>query len=142
MMYVYVLIALVAAGLLAYASIRIAMEYERGVVFRLGRFNAVRGPGLYFLIPLIDISRKVSLRVETNEIDQQEMITRDSISLLLSAVIFYRIVDARASVIEVRDLVNAVDQFSLTTLRNVVGACSLDEVLTSREAVTERARKI
>ena len=138
----------VAAGLIALviiilaASIRIAMEYERGVIFRLGRFNSVRGPGLYFLIPLIDISRKVSLRVETNEIDQQEMITRDSISLLLSAVIFYRIVDARAAVIEVRSLVNAVDQFSLTTLRNVVGACSLDEVLTNREAVTERARKI
>lgn len=139
---VYIVIVLAAAVALAAASIRIAMEYERGVVFRLGRFNAVRGPGLYFLIPLIDLSRKVSLRVETNEIDQQEMITRDSISLLLSAVIFYRIVDARASVIEVRNLVNAVDQFSLTTLRNVVGACSLDEVLTNREAVTDRARKI
>jgi regulator of protease activity HflC (stomatin/prohibitin superfamily) len=139
---IVIFIAVAAAAAIAAPSVRIAMEYERGVVFRLGRFNAVRGPGLYFLIPLIDISRKVSLRVETNEIDQQEMITRDSISLLLSAVIFYRIVDARASVIEVRSLVNAVDQFSLTTLRNVVGACSLDEVLTNREAVTDRARKI
>jgi regulator of protease activity HflC (stomatin/prohibitin superfamily) len=137
-----IVIVLGMAVAIGAASVRIAMEYERGVVFRLGRFNAVRGPGLYFLIPLIDISQVVSLQVETNEIDQQEMITRDSISLLLSAVIFYRVVDPRASVIEVRDLVNAVDQFSLTTLRNVVGACSLDEVLTNREAVTERARKI
>lgn len=142
MIYAILLIVLVAVVVLGIASIRIAMEYERGVVFRLGRFNAVRGPGLYFLIPLFEVSRTVSLRVETNEIDQQEMITRDSISLLLSAVIFYRIVDARASVLEVRNLVNAVDQFSLTTLRNVVGSCSLDEVLTNREAATERARKI
>ena len=140
--YVFLAVAVAVLVVVCAASIRIAMEYERGVVFRLGRFAGVRGPGLYFLIPLIEISRRVSLRVETNEIDQQEMITRDSISLLLSAVIFYRIVDARASVIEVRNLVNAVDQFSLTTLRNVVGACSLDEVLTNREAVTDRARKI
>jgi regulator of protease activity HflC (stomatin/prohibitin superfamily) len=140
--YILLAVAVAVAVVILAASIRIAMEYERGVVFRLGRYNGVRGPGLYFLIPLIEISRSVSLRVETNEIDQQEMITRDSISLLLSAVIFYRIVDARASVIEVRDLVNAVDQFSLTTLRNVVGSCSLDEVLTNREAVTDRARKI
>lgn len=142
MTYVYLAIAIAVLIGLGAASIRVAMEYQRAVVFRLGRFIGVRGPGLYFLIPLIDIARTVSLRVETNEIDQQEMITRDSISLLLSAVIFYRIVDARASVIEVRNLVNAVDQFSLTTLRNVVGACTLDEVLTNREAVTERARKI
>jgi regulator of protease activity HflC (stomatin/prohibitin superfamily) len=140
--YVFPVVALALLMVIGAASIRIAMEYERGVVFRLGRFVGVRGPGLYFLIPLIEISRNVSLRVETNEIDQQEMITRDSISLLLSAVIFYRIVDSRASVIEVRDLVSAVDQFSLTTLRNVVGSCSLDEVLTNREAVTDRARKI
>ena len=142
MAYVYLAVAIVALVLVGVASVRIAMEYERSIVFRLGRFAGVRGPGLYFLIPLIEVSRRVSLRVETNEIDQQEMITKDSISLLLSAMIFYRIVDARASVIEVRNLVNAVDQFSLTTLRNVVGSCSLDEVLTSREAVTERARKI
>jgi regulator of protease activity HflC (stomatin/prohibitin superfamily) len=136
---VAILVVLLVAGWL---SVRIAMEYERGVVFRLGRFTAVRGPGLYFLIPLIDVARTVSLLVETNEIDQQEMITRDSISLLLSAVIFYRIVDARAAVIEVRNFVNAVDQFSLTTLRNVVGSCTLDDVLTDRVEVTERARKI
>jgi regulator of protease activity HflC (stomatin/prohibitin superfamily) len=140
--YLYLIIAILVVVLIAIASTRVAMEYERAVVFRLGRYNAVRGPGIYFLIPLIDLSRKISLRVETNEIDQQEMITRDSISLLLSAVIFYRIVDARAAVIEVRNFVAAVDQFSLTTLRNVVGACSLDDLLTDREAVTERARKI
>jgi len=138
----YPIVALVVLIVIGITATRIAMEYERGVVFRLGRFHAVRGPGIYFVIPLVDLSRKVSLRVETNEIDQQEMITRDSISLLLSAVIFYRIVDARAAVIEVRNVVAAVDQFSLTTLRNVVGSCTLDDVLTDREAVTERARKI
>lgn len=142
MAYIYLLVAIVVLAIVGIAATRIAMEYERGVVFRLGRFHAVRGPGLYFIVPLIDISRKVSLRIETNEIDQQEMITRDSISLLLSAVIFYRIADARAAVIEVRNVVAAVDQFSLTTLRNVVGSCTLDDVLTDREAVTERARKI
>jgi regulator of protease activity HflC (stomatin/prohibitin superfamily) len=142
MIYLALLIVILVLVLLAIASTRIAMEYERAVVFRLGRFHAVRGPGIYFLVPLVDLSRRVSLRIETNEIDQQEMITRDSISLLLSAVIFYRIVDARAAVIEVRNFVNAVDQFSLTTLRNVVGACSLDDLLTDRDAVTERARTI
>lgn len=142
MTYFIILIVAVVLVLLGIASTRVAMEYERAVVFRLGRFTAVRGPGLYFLIPLVDVGRRVSLRIETNEIDQQEMITRDSISLLLSAVIFYRIVDARAAVIEVRNFVNAVDQFSLTTLRNVVGACTLDDLLTDRDTVTERARTI
>lgn len=123
-------------------AIRIAMEYERGVLFRLGRFHAIRGPGLYFKIPLVDQVSTVSLRVETNEIAQQEMITKDSISLLLSAVVFFRVKDPRAALIEVDDYYEAIDQFSLTTLRNVIGGSTLDEVLSDRDKVTDSARKM
>jgi regulator of protease activity HflC (stomatin/prohibitin superfamily) len=124
----------------AWLSTYRAFEYQRGVVFRFGRYLATRGPGLYFLIPFVDTSRTVDLRVVANEIDDQEMITRDSISLLLSAVVFYRVADPRAATIEVRHYEEAVDQFSLTTLRNIIGACSLDEVLSDREQAAERAR--
>jgi regulator of protease activity HflC (stomatin/prohibitin superfamily) len=133
---------ILALGLALIGSIRIAMEYQRGVLFRLGRFSSVRGPGLYFKFPLIDKVETISLQVETNEISQQEMITRDSISLMLSAVVFFRVKDPRAAVIEVEDYYEAIDQFALTTLRNVIGASTLDEVLSERDKVTELARKM
>lgn len=131
----------IVAGVL-WLSLRRAFEYERGVVFRLGRYLAIRGPGLYFLIPFVDTAKTTDLRLVTNEIDDQEMITRDSISLLLSAVVFYRVTDPKAATIEVRAYGEAIDQFSLTTMRNVVGACSLDEVLSERQQVADRARKM
>jgi regulator of protease activity HflC (stomatin/prohibitin superfamily) len=135
-----VILALVIAALRG--SVRIAMEYERGVLFRLGRFRAVKGPGLYFKIPLIDRAETVSLQIETNEITQQEMITKDSISLMLSAVVFFRVKDPQAALIEVEDFRDAIDQFSLTTLRNVIGSSTLDEVLSDRDKVTATARQM
>ena len=128
--------------LLVWQACRIAMEYERGVLFRLGRFHAIRGPGLYFKIPFIDTVDTVSLQIETNEIAHQEMITKDSISLMLSAVVFFRVKDPRAALIEVDDYHEAIDQFSLTTLRNVIGASTLDEVLSERDKVTAAARQM
>jgi regulator of protease activity HflC (stomatin/prohibitin superfamily) len=130
----------ILALLLLAAAIRIAMEYERGVVFRLGRFHRLAGPGLYFLIPLIDSRQTVSLRIDTNEITRQEMITKDSISLMISAVVWFRVKDPRAAIIDVEDYIDAIDQFSLTTLRNVVGASTLDEILSERDQVAVRAR--
>jgi regulator of protease activity HflC (stomatin/prohibitin superfamily) len=121
-------------------SIKVAMEYQRGVLFRLGRFHKIKGPGIYLKLPIIDIVRTVSLRIETNEISQQEMITKDSISLLLSAVVFFKVTNPQAAIIEVQDYRNAIDQYSLTTLRNVIGASSLDEVLSDREKVADSAR--
>jgi regulator of protease activity HflC (stomatin/prohibitin superfamily) len=136
---VYAVASLVVILLLA-LTVRIAMEYERGVVFRLGRYASTRGPGLYFLIPLIERAKKVSLRVETYEIDSQEMITRDSISLMLSAVVFFRVKEPRAAIIEVDDYYDAIEQFSLSVLRSAIGTSALDEVLANRDTVTERAR--
>src|ERR1700690_48469 len=84
-------------------SIKVAMEYQRGVLFRLGRFHKIKGPGIYLKLPIIDIVRTVSLRIETNEISQQEMITKDSISLLLGAAGVFKVTNPQAPIIEVRD---------------------------------------
>ncbi len=116
------------------------MEYERAIVFRLGRFQRIAGPGLYLLIPIIDRKLTVNMRIDTNEIKQQEMITKDSISLVLSAVVWFRVKDPKAAIIDVEDYMDAIDQFSLTTLRNVVGASTLDEILSDRDQVSARAR--
>lgn len=116
------------------------MEYERAIVFRLGRFQRIAGPGLYLLIPIIDQKLTVNMRIDTNEIKQQEMITKDSISLVLSAVVWFRVKDPKAAIIDVEDYMDAIDQFSLTTLRNVVGASTLDEILSDRDQVSARAR--
>lgn len=121
-------------------SVRVAFEYQRGVLFRLGRFHAIKGPGIYFKLPFIDYVTTLSLRVVTNEIAQQEMITKDSISLMVSAVVFFRVKDPKAALIEVANYREAIDQFSLTTLRNVIGSSTLDEVLSEREKVTDMAR--
>lgn len=117
---------LVALGL---SGFRIAQEYERGVVFRLGRYQAVRGPGLYWNIPLIEWQRKLDLRTTTVAVEQQESITKDSVTIKVDAVLWYRIVDPAKAVIAVRAYGAAVYQVALTTLRNIIGQHVLDEVL-------------
>jgi regulator of protease activity HflC (stomatin/prohibitin superfamily) len=122
--------------LILLSGLRIAREYERGVVFRLGRYLGLRGPGLYWLIPLgIDRSVKIDLRTRTVSAEQQETITRDSVTVKVNAVIWYHIADAAKSVIAVKDPASATYQLALTSLRNIIGQHDLDEVLQERDKI-------
>jgi len=121
---------------IALSGLRIAQEYERGVVFRLGRYTGLRGPGLYWIIPLgIERSVRVDIRTRTVSAEQQETITRDSVTIKVNAVLWYRIVDAAKAVIAVADAPAAVYQLSLTGLRNIIGQHDLDEILQERNKI-------
>jgi regulator of protease activity HflC (stomatin/prohibitin superfamily) len=122
--------------LILLTGIRIAQEYERGVIFRLGRFTGLRGPGLYWIIPLgIESSMIIDIRTRTVSAEQQETITRDSVTIKVNAVLWYRVVDAAKSVIAVKDAGAAVYQLALTGLRNIIGQHDLDEVLQERDKI-------
>ncbi len=123
-------------------SIKIAAEYERGVVFRLGRLVGSRGPGLFFIIPFIDRWIKVDLRVVTMDVPSQEVITKDNVTVRVNAVVYFRVVDPEASVVKVLDHIRATSQIAQTTLRNVLGQSELDELLTSREKLNQLLTKI
>ncbi len=122
----------------ALSGLRIAQEFQRGVVFRLGRFVGLRGPGLYWIAPL-GVERAVSIDIRTRTVsaEQQETITRDSVTVKVNAVLWYRIVDAAKSVIEVADADVAVYQLALTGLRNIIGQHDLDEVLQQRNKIND-----
>ncbi len=118
------------------SGLRIAQEYQRGVLFRLGRFRGLRGPGLFWIIPLgIERAVIIDIRTQTVSAEQQETITRDSVTIKLNAVLWYRIVDAGKSVIAVSEAPNAVYQLALTGLRNIIGQHDLDEVLRERDKI-------
>ena len=133
-------IALLAALLLS--GLRIAQEYQRGVVLRLGRLVGLRGPGLYWIVPLgIERVTTIDIRTLTVSAEQQETITRDSVTIKVNAVLWYRIVDAARSVIEVADAHAAVYQLALTGLRNIIGQHDLDDVLQERNKINELLRE-
>ena len=119
------------------AGLRIADQYVRGVVFRLGRYRTTKGPGLYWIIPLIEWQRRVDLRINTAALEEQETITKDNVPIKVNAVVWYRIVDPMAAVLEVKNIDTAVIQVALTTLRNGIGQHSLDEVLKEQETVAK-----
>jgi len=122
-------------------GLRVAQEYQRGVVFRLGRFAGLRGPGLYWIIPLgLERAVTIDIRTKTVSAEQQETITRDSVTIRVNAVLWYRIVDAAKSVIEVEVASSAVYQLALTSLRNIIGQHDLDEVLQERNKINELLR--
>ena len=130
--------ATVALGILAvlvilYSSIRILREYERGVVFTLGRYTGTKGPGLFFLVPLVQQMVRVDLRIIVNDVPPQDVISHDNVSVKVNAVIYFRIVDAERSVIQVRDFMEATSQLAQTTLRSVLGKHDLDEMLAERD---------
>jgi regulator of protease activity HflC (stomatin/prohibitin superfamily) len=127
----------IAIVVLLIASIRIANQYERSVVFRLGRFNRTAGPGLYFVWPIIEWQTKLDLRTVTANVEQQEGITRDNVPIKVDAVIWYRTVDAERAVIEVKQVSNAVVQVSLTMLRTVLGQHTLDEILKAQDTIAQ-----
>ena len=133
---VLVVVAVLLSGL------RIAQEYQRGVLFRLGRYVGLRGPGLYWIIPLgIDRAMTIDIRTRTVSAEQQETITRDSVTVKLNAVLWFRITDPSKAVIAVADAPGAVYQLALTSLRNLIGRHDLDEVLQERDKINELLRQ-
>ncbi len=128
--------------LLLSSAIKIVQEYERGVIFRLGRFVGVRGPGLFLIIPIVDRMVKVDLRVVTLDVPSQEAITRDNVTVKVNAVAYFRVVDPAAAVINVEDYQRATSQIAQTTLRNVIGQSELDEILAHREKINAELRRI
>jgi regulator of protease activity HflC (stomatin/prohibitin superfamily) len=127
-------VLLVVFGL---AGLRVADQYVRGIVFRLGRYQATKGPGLYWIIPLIEWQRKVDLRITTAAVEEQETITKDNVPIKVNAVVWYRIVNPKDAVLEVKNVDTAVIQVALTTLRIGIGQHSLDEVLKEQETVAK-----
>jgi regulator of protease activity HflC (stomatin/prohibitin superfamily) len=132
----------IVAGLFLLSGIRIAQEYQRAIVFRLGRFSRISGPGLYWLIPFVEWQQKVDIRTKTVDLEQQETITKDSVTIKVNAVLWYRIVNPESSIIKVGDYNKAVYQFSVSALRNIIGQHTLDEVLREREQINACLQKI
>ena len=126
-----------------FSSLRIAAEYERGVVFRLGRLIPLKGPGLFFIIPFgVDRLVKMDLRTITLEVPPQEVITNDNVTAKVNAVIYFQVVDARRAVVQVLNFINATSQISQTTLRAVLGQSTLDELLAERDRINQNLQKI
>ena len=124
------------------AAVKVVKEYERGVVFRLGRLVGPRGPGLILLIPFIERMIKVDLRTVTLDVPAQEVITRDNVTVRVNAVAYFRVVDPNAAVVNVADYIRATSQISQTTLRSILGQSSLDELLSEREHINQRLQTI
>ena len=135
-------VLLVIVLLVAKASVKIAQEYERGVVFRLGRLIPLKGPGLFFIIPIVDRVVKVDLRVITLVVPQQEVITSDNVTVKVNAVIFFQVVDAQAAIVRVHDFFEATSQIAQTTLRAALGQSSLDQLLGGRDEINAKLQKI
>ena len=128
-------VVVVLFGLYLMSSVRVLREYERGVVFRLGRLIDARGPGLFFLIPVVDRMVKVDLRTITLTVPPQEVITRDNVPVRVNAVAYFRIVDPKAAIVQVENYMNATSQIAQTTLRSVLGQHLLDELLSERDKI-------
>jgi len=123
-------------------AVKITREYERGVIFRLGRFAGIRGPGIFLIIPFIDKMVKVDLRVITLDVPAQEVITKDNIPITVDAVLYFRISNSQKAIIEVENYMMATSKISQTSLREVVGASNLDELLAERERINQKLYEI
>ena len=139
--FIYFVIAVVVIIFLS-AALKIVQEYERGGVFRLGRWVGLRGPGLVFLIPFIERMRKVDLRVITMDVPQQECMSVDNVTVTVDAVIYFRVVDANDAILKVLDYIKATSLLAQTTLRNVVGQSELDELLAHRDRLNEKIQVV
>jgi regulator of protease activity HflC (stomatin/prohibitin superfamily) len=124
------------------SSVRVVQEYERGVIFRLGRFIGAKGPGIFLLIPFLDRMIKIDLRVVTLDVPTQEAISKDNVTIKVNAVVYFRVIDPGKAVIQVEDYRRATWQIAQTTLRNVIGQSELDELLAHREKVNQDLQKI
>ena len=124
------------------AAIKVVREYERGVIFRLGRFIGVKGPGLFFIVPIADNFIKVDLRILAFDIPKQRVITKDNVSVDVDAAVYYRVFDPAKAVIQVENFLQATNLLSQTTLRDVLGQVELDDLLTKREELSKRIGEI
>ena len=124
------------------SGLRIAQEYERSLVFRLGRFMNIKGPGLFWIIPIIERQQIVDIRTRTVDLEQQETITKDSVTIKVNAVLWFRVIDPASAVIKVANYERAVYQFSVTALRNIIGQHLLDEVLKEREQINRTLQQM
>jgi regulator of protease activity HflC (stomatin/prohibitin superfamily) len=137
-----ILVVIVILGMILASAIRILKEYERGVIFRLGRLIGEKGPGLILLIPIVDKMQKVSLRLVTLDVPPQDVITRDNVSIKVNAVVYFRVMDSNNAVVQVENYLYATSQLSQTTLRSVLGQVELDELLAEREKINENLQDI
>ncbi len=135
-------IIVLAVIMLLPMAIKIVQEYERGVIFRLGRLVGAKGPGIFFIFPLADRMVKVDLRVVTMDVPPQDVITKDNVTVKVDAVVYFRVVDPEASVVKVIDYIRATSLVSQTTLRNVLGQSELDELLTQRDKLNQMLQRI
>ena len=136
------LIALMIAFIILSQAIKIVREYERVVIFRLGRFSGVKGPGIFFIIPIIDRVMQIDLRVFTIDVAKQVVITKDNVSVEVDAVIYYRVVDPSRAIIQVENYKQATSLLSQTTLRDVLGQIELDDLLSKRDELNKRLQEI
>ena len=139
---IVIVIIAFAVLLILSMAVKIVTEYERGVIFRLGRLIGAKGPGLFLIIPFIDRMFKVDLRVVTMDVPSQEVITKDNVTVRVNAVVYFRVVDPESSVVKVLDHIRATSQISQTTLRNVLGQSELDELLSQREKLNQMLQQI
>ena len=134
--------ALILLGLFLISALKVLNEYERGVIFRLGRVINAKGPGLIILIPVIDRMVRVSLRTVTFDVPNQDVITRDNVSIKVNAVLYFRVMDPSKAILQVEDYMFATSQLAQTTLRSVCGGVELDEILSHREEVNAQIQAI
>lgn len=139
---ILVITGLIFLFIILASAIRILREYERGVIFRLGRLIAVKGPGLIFLIPVIDKMVKVSLRTVVLDVPAQDVITKDNVSIKVNAVVYFRVMQPDKAIVEVENFLFATSQLSQTTLRSILGQSELDELLSQREKINRELAKI
>ncbi|MDK2896959.1 MAG: hypothetical protein PWP04_1079 [Candidatus Atribacteria bacterium] len=140
-MLIFLVIVLIAVIILA-SAIKVVREYERGVIFRLGRLIGAKGPGLFFVIPLIDQFAKVDLRVVTMDVPKQSLITRDNVPVTVDAVVYFRVMEAEDAITKVENYRGATSLISQTTLRSIIGQSELDELLTQRDKINEALQLI
>lgn len=133
---------LLAVFAVASSAIKVVQEYERGVIFRLGRLVGAKGPGLFFIIPIIDRMVKVDLRVVTLDVPAQEVITKDNVTIKVNAVAYFRVMDPAQAIVAVEDYRRATFQISQTSLRSVLGQSELDELLTHRDTINQKLQRI
>ena len=136
------IIALAFIIIIIAAAIRILLEYERGVVFRLGRFSGVKGPGLKFIIPIIDQMTKINMRTIAMDVPPQDIITRDNVSVKVNAVLYFRVVQPEKALIEVDNYLYATSQLAQTSLRSVLGQVELDDLLAQRDKINHNLQEI
>jgi regulator of protease activity HflC (stomatin/prohibitin superfamily) len=134
--YILVAVAILLSGT------RIAQEYQRAIVFRLGRFTGIRGPGIYWIIPFIERQQTVDIRTRTVDLEQQETITKDSVTIKVNAVLWFSVIDPGAAILKIADYRQAVYQFAVTSLRNIIGQHVLDEVLRDREGINKTLQQM